>query len=115
MNPCNAIIRKWGICEDESRSRCLGLWLELETQNSFVMFSVTGVYSKDWKKNQLAYGIKRVMEITGVDDLKNLQGRPLRAKFEKNGTLGDVIIGIGHFMKEDWLIPREEEMWCNKD
>ena len=54
------------------------------------------------------------MEIAGVDDLKYLAGKPIRAKFKEDGGLGDVIIGIGHFLKDDWLILREEELWNNK-
>ena len=114
MNPCNAVIKSWGIRESESYSRCLELWLELDTQNGSVCYTVYGVYTPNWQKNQFAYGIKRVMEIAGVDDLKYLAGRPIRAKFQKDGTLGDVIIGIGHFLKDDWLILREEELWNNK-
>ena len=114
MNPCNAIIKSWGIRESESYSRCLELWLELETQNGSVCYTVYGVYTQNWQKNQFAYGIKRVMEIAGVDDLKYLAGKPIRAKFKEDGSLGDIIIGIGHFLNDDWLILREEELWNNK-
>lgn len=112
MNPCNAVIKSWGIRESESYSRCLELWLELELQNGGgVCYTVYGVYTQNWQKNQFAYGVKRVMEIAGVDDLKYLAGKPVRAKFKEDGSLGDVIIGIGHFLKDDWFVLRENQLW----
>lgn len=89
--------------------------MELELQNGGgVCYSVYGVYTPNWQKNQFAYGVKRVMEIAGISDLKQLIGKPIRAKFKEDGSLGDTIIGIGHFLKDDWLILRENQLWIRE-
>ena len=112
MTPCNAIIKDWDIRESEGYSRCLELWLELKLQGGGgVIYTVYGVHTKDWQKNQLAYGIKRVLEITGAASIKDLTGKPIRAMFKGDGLCGDVIIGIGNFLEDDWLMLREEELW----
>ena len=68
MNPCNAIIKDWTLRESECYSRCLELVLTLDLQGGGgCCFRATGVYEKKWTKNQFAYAVKRVLEITEAD------------------------------------------------
>lgn len=112
MNPCNAIIKKWGIRVSEQYSASLDLWLELSLQNGGgVVFTINGVYTEDWEKNQFGYAVKRVLDIVGVEKLESITGKPIRAKFLRDGGISDIIIGIGNFLSENWFIPREEKLW----
>jgi hypothetical protein len=112
MNPCNALIKNAGIRISELYTASLELWLELELQGGgCVIFSVNGVSTEDWGKNQFAYALQRILSVAGTEKFERLVGRPVRAQFKGSGQLGDIIIGIGHFLKEDWFIPREERLW----
>ncbi len=112
MNPKNAVIRDYWLRISEQYSMSLELCLELDLQDGGgVVFSVWGPYSGDFHKNTFAYSVKRIMDICGVTNLKDLKGAPIRAKFEGNGQLGDAIIGIGNFLYDDWFIPREEKLY----
>jgi len=116
MNPCNAIIKSYGIRTSEQWYQCLELWMELSLQNGgSVVFSTYGVFEESWTKNQFGYAVKRVLDIVGVEKLENIKGKPIRAKFKEDGRLGDIIIGIGNFLSEDWFIPKEEELWKEKN
>ena len=112
MNPCNAIIKDWTLKKSECYSSCLELVLTLDLQGGGgCCFRVTGVYEKKWTKNQFGYAVKRVLEITEADRLEDIKGKPVRAKFTGNGSLGDTLSGSGHLLRENWLIPREDSMW----
>ena len=114
MNPCNAIIEDWTLRVSEHFSQCLELVLTLKLQGGgCCCFRATGVYTKTWKNNQFAYAVKRILDITDTDELENIKGKPIRAKFSGEGNVGDVLIGIGHLLTEDWLIPRDDDMWNN--
>lgn len=112
MNPCNAVIKKWTINETELYCHCLKIDLELKLQGGGgCCFIIPCVYAKEWQKNQLGYAVKRILEITEADSIENITGKPIRVKFKGEGKLGDSIIGIGHILNEDWLIPCEDDMW----
>ena len=92
----------------------MNLWIELSLpQNQLVIFSVDGVYSEEWVKNQIGYAIKRIMEITEVSDMNNIIGKPVVAIFsEKTIEKGSYIIGIQHFLNENLqFIPTKEKLW----
>ena len=77
------------------------------------MFTVWGPYEEKYNANPFAYSVKRILDICEVENVNELVGRPVRAKFKENGGLGDIIIGVGNFLSEDWFIPREEELYKN--
>ena len=114
MNIQNALIKKCWVEVSEQYSQSLALCLELELQGGgCVIFTAWGPYTEDFKKNTFAYSVKKVMDICGVERLDQIQGSAIRAKFKEDGGLGDVIIGIGHFLRETWFIPREEKLYQN--
>ena len=112
MNPQNAIIKDAGIRVSERYSESLDIWMELKLQNGGgCVFTVSSVFAKEWSKNQMGYALKRILDIVGVDSFEDIKGKPIRAKFNSDGCLGDLIIGIGNFLSDDWFVPREEELW----
>lgn len=112
MTDINAKIRTYGLQISDGYSQSLELWLELELQGGGrVAFSVWGPYTEGWKNNVFAYSVKKVLDIVGVEKLKDIDGKPIRARFKENGCAGDTIIGIGHFLNDNWFIPREEPLY----
>ena len=47
--------------------------------------------------------IFRLLEIAGVNDWKDLNGRNIRVSCD-----GDVIFALGHIVKDDWFHPKTE-------
>ena len=112
MNPCNAMIKNFGLGVSDRYGESLELWMELELQGGGnVCFTVWGPFRETYDANVFAHSVKRVLDIVGVRNLSDINGKPVRAKFKGNGNLGDEIVGIGHFLKDDWFIPREEPLY----
>lgn len=51
--------------------------------------------------------IFRCLQITGVESWKEVSGKAIRVKLDKEGLSGR-IIGIGHITKDDWFFPEED-------
>jgi len=112
VNPQNALIKSYSLHESHSWSQCLELILELTLEKGGVVcFECHGVYSEKHTKNELAYAIKKVMDIVGVERLEDITGKPIRAIFAGEGSFGSNIIGIGHFLEDKWFVPSIEKMW----
>jgi hypothetical protein len=50
--------------------------------------------------------IYRIMEIAGVDSWDDLKGKTIRVK--KGTGFNDLIVSIGHIVKDLWFCPKEE-------
>lgn len=112
MNPQNAIIDSCDILATDRYMNCLCISIGLKLQRGgIVCLSIYCVYTKDYERNQMGYAIQRIMEIVKTNDWSEVVGKPVRALFERDGRLGDTIIGIGNFLEEDWFVPREEKIF----
>ena len=110
----NAIIKNYGIRVSERYSKSMEIWLELELQGGgCCIFTAWGPYTEDFPHNAFGYSLKRVLDICGVNDVKDIKGKTIRTRFDHGGYLGDVIKGIGHIINDDWFVPSEEKIYQN--
>lgn len=65
-------------------------------------------YKRDNGNNVCFHYINKVFKIAGAEDFDDLVGKPIRAIFDGNTTLGSKVIGIQHFLEDDKFIPSEE-------
>ena len=102
----NAVITDYSL--NLSRGFALDLWLYLdfgEFQQGFggyVLHKVGDGFDPT-AGNYAGYYITRVMEIAGVDKLKDLKGKTIRVDHSPN-----IVKGIGHIVKDDWFYPSKD-------
>lgn len=118
MNPCNAIIKSFqlGIDPDytDHGDPLMTIKLHLKIQGGGeVTFPVYCTTSRTGE-NILGQSLYRILSIAGCRTTDQLVGRPVRAKFFRDGSLSDIIIGVGHFLDDDWFVPREDPMFAEE-
>lgn len=102
----NAIITDYSL--DISRGFALDLWLYLDYGGfkqgfgGFVLHKVGAGFDPKGG-NYAGHYITRVMEIAGVEKLKDLKGKTVRVDRSP-----DKVKGIGHIVKGDWFYPSKE-------
>lgn len=64
-------------------------------------------YSHHSLLSHAGHFIYRCMQIAGVESWKDMAGKAVRVKLDKDG-LGGNIIAIGHIIKDDWFNPSED-------
>lgn len=90
----------------------MGITLDLENGGGVgfgggrVLHNTAHGYSKTGN-NCAGYFISTVMKLARAKKFSELEGKPIRAIFEKDGLIGDKIIGIQDFLTEDRFIPAE--------
>jgi len=106
METLNAIIESMNFGTTEGY---LTMSLQLNYGNdSCQKFGGFCLYSPSSKKQFNATGLflYRVLEVAGVDDIKDLIGKPIRVGKE-NGFYGG-IVEIGHVVNDVWFNPKKE-------
>lgn len=111
MNPRNAIIENCSLLMSQDFRSHVVIEIQLRLQGCGG--TTLSIYCGHGEKsaNQLGYAIKCLFDITETYDFSKMKGKPVRARFANDGRPGDEIIGIGHFMEEVWLVPKEERLW----
>lgn len=57
-------------------------------------------------ENYAAHYICKILDVVGVNKFSRLIGKPVRAIFTGNGSIGDSCIGVQNFLKfENYFIP----------
>ena len=103
----NAIIEKAEItCGDRSHG-CLSISITVDYGDSghqgFGGWSLGGRSNWTTEKNYGGRWLLRCMEIADVDEWSDMTGKTIRVAIEN-----DLIVGIGHIVKENWLYPKSE-------
>lgn len=109
LTVCNAIIKSARITSDDHG--LLSAWLDLDYGSSGQGFGGYCLYLPDsfrhhkssMEANFCGHFIWRVMEVAGVTDWSKLVGKTIRVKQEHSG-----VQAIGHIVKDDWFVPRED-------
>ncbi len=103
----NAIIKSVAI--EDSDHGSLTAWLHLDYGGSGQGFGGFALYTPNSKINPDGAGhfIWRCMEIGGVSRWKDLEGKTIRVKLDKDNWTGS-IIAIGHVVRDEWFFPKEE-------
>ena len=102
----NAIIKAVTLSTDDHG--CLSSWITLDYGGSGQGF---GGYALYRPKNCIHHALQsvaghfiwRVMEIAGVTNWNELEGKTIRAKCSHTG-----VSAIGHIVKDDWFNPTED-------
>jgi hypothetical protein len=86
----------------------LTAWLHLDYGGSGQGFGGYSLYlSKSYKHHEIkscaGHFIFRCMEIAGVASWDKLKGKTIRVK-----SKDEIIVSIGHIIKDDWFTPSEE-------
>lgn len=101
MNIENAIIESSNLYIEDHGILTISLILKLPCGGvSFGGFNL-GYSREDLTKCYCGYWVEKILEVCSVSDWKDLQGKVIRAKFENN-----MIIAIGHPIKDIWFEPR---------
>jgi hypothetical protein len=108
----NALITSASL--DIERGMCLSGWLYLDygKGNGSQNFGGQVLYldktcTHHTLESYAGHWIYRVMEIAGVEKWKDLPGKSIRVRLDKDG-LGGIIQGVGHITNDDWFMPKED-------
>ena len=90
-------------------------WLHLDYGGLHQGFGGSALYLPESYKhhkdamraNYAGHWLYRVMKIADVGEWKQLPGKTIRVKLDKDG-LGSNIIAIGHIINDDWFNPEED-------
>lgn len=102
----NAVITDYNL--EFSRGFALDLWIYLDygdTQQGFggfVLHKTDDGFNPNGG-NYAGHYITRVMQIAGVESIKDLPGKTIRVD---SGS--DKVKGIGHIIKDDWFYPSKD-------
>jgi len=95
--------------------RGLSLWVTLDYGGSGQGFGGWLLYApKGWAAHEnggnfCGHFIYRLLEVCGVEDLKQIVGKAIRAKTSHNK-----VYAVGHILKDDWFDPEKEfKPWIN--
>jgi hypothetical protein len=107
---CNAVIQKATITNDDHGM--LTVWVMLDYGGSGQGF---GGYTLHLPKTSRHYSMEgpaghfiwRVMEVAGVSQWDQLNGKCIRVRRTRDGLGGD-IEAIGHIVKDDWFCPKDD-------
>jgi hypothetical protein len=113
MEEKNAVIKSARLTKGEKD--ILDAWLQLDYGGSGQGFGGYALYlSPDFKHHELksvaGHFIFRVLEIAGVDSWKDLPGKSIRVKAERNK-----VHAIGHIIEDDWFDPKKDFDKVNDD
>lgn len=104
----NAVIESAKIeCGDKAHG-LLSSWIYVDYGGSGQGFGGWSLYlPKGFTHHELmscaGHWIYRCMEIAGVDSWDKMTGKTIRVESEN-----DLIVGIGHIVKDDWFYPRKD-------
>ena len=103
----NAIIKNATI-SIQGGHLCVGMYLDYGDGSGFGFGDYMIYLPKSSTQPQIDYGyglfVWRVMEIAGVSNWKELDGKPIRVKTNHKETY----CSIGHITKDDWFSPQED-------
>lgn len=102
----NAVIEHASICVEDHG--LLTAWLQLDYGGTGQAFGGWSLYLpssfKHYNVNSVAgHFIFRMMEIAGVNDWKDLEGKTIRVRASY-----DKVHAIGHIIKDIWFCPEDE-------
>ena len=109
MEEKNAVIESVSLSKADHG--VLSMWLMLDYDGSGQGFGGYSLYlPKSFKhsNNQWNYAghfIFRCLEIAGVDEIHQLEGKSIRVRLDS--PYGS-IISIGHIIKDDWFDPKKD-------
>ena len=95
----NAVIKKVRFCLE----RGFTIIVDLDYGSAGQGFGGYALYNESDTKNYCGLFIKRLFDITGVDDLSRMKGVAVRVK----SSLSEVR-AIGHVVNDDWFCPKDE-------
>lgn len=105
MEQRNAVISKVSISNADHG--CLTVWVYLDYGGSGQGFGGYCLLNVGCKppilKGTAGHFINRVMEVSGVTNWNDVEGKAIRVKYDY-----DKVHEIGHIIKDDWFNPSED-------